>query len=57
MLSTDINGPIVSTFIDDIKIMEAKNSGVIDQMKQELMAAFEMVDIGPISFYLSLKIS
>ncbi len=53
----DINGSIVSTFVDDIKIMRAKNSGVIAQIKQELTAAFEMADMGPISFYLGLKVS
>ncbi len=51
-----INGPIVSTFVDDIKIIGAKNSGVIDQVKQELTATFEMADMGLISFYLGLKV-
>ena len=41
-----INGPIVSIFVDDIKIMGAKGSGVISRVKEELTAAFEMVDIG-----------
>ncbi len=52
-----INGPIVSTFVDDIKIMGAKNFGIIARVKQELTAAFEMADMGPISFYLGLKVS
>ena len=29
----------------------------IDRVKQELTAAFEMADMGPISFYLGLKVS
>ena len=47
----------MSTFVDDIKIMGAKNSGVIGRVKEELTAAFEMVDMGPISFYLGLKVN
>ncbi len=57
MSPAGINGPIVNTFVDDIKIMRAKNSGVINQVKQELTAAFEMADMGPISFYFGLKVS
>lgn len=48
--------PVVSTFVDDIKIMGPRDSGVIARVKTELKAAFEMVDIGLISFYLGLKI-
>ncbi len=51
-----INGPIVSTFVDDIKVMGVKRSGHIEKVKRELSAAFEMVDMGPISFYLGLKV-
>ena len=51
-----INRPIVSTFVDDIKVMGVKRSGHIDRVKLELAAAFEMVDMGPISFYLGLKV-
>lgn len=51
-----LDGPIVSTFVDDIKIMAPKRSGVIDRVKQELISAFSIVDIGPISFYLGLKV-
>lgn len=51
-----LNSPIVSTFIDDIKIMGVKESGFIERLKAELTAAFSMVDISPISFYLGLKV-
>lgn len=51
-----LNGPIVSTFVDDIKIMGTKGSGFIGIVKAELAAAFLMVDMGPISFYLGLKV-
>ena len=46
----------MSTFVDDIKIMGPKYSGVIARVKMELTAAFEMVDMGPISFYLGPKV-
>lgn len=36
--------------------MGMKGSGVIDRVKAELIAAFSMVDMGPISFYLGLKV-
>lgn len=42
--------------MDDIKIMGPKNTGIIARVKMELTAAVEMVDMGPISFYLSLKV-
>lgn len=54
--STSQNGPIVSTFIDDIKIMAIKGSGFIEKVKAKLASAFQMVDMGPISFYLGLKV-
>lgn len=47
----------MSTYIDNIKIIGAKNSEVISWVKNKLIATFEMVDIEPISFYFSLKIS
>ena len=45
-----LNGPIVSTFVDDIKIMGPKESEMIERVKTELTFAFLMVDMGPISF-------
>lgn len=55
VIPAGINRPIVSTFVDDIEVMEVKKSGHIEKVKQELVAAFEIVDIGLISFYLNLK--
>lgn len=46
----------MSTFIDDIKVMRMKKSDYIKKVKQELAAAFEMVNIGLINFYLGLKV-
>lgn len=36
--------------------MAPKGSGFIERVKAELVAAFQMVDMGPISFYLGLKV-
>lgn len=51
-----LDGPIVSKFVDDIKIIGPKGSGAIQRVKAELAAAFSMVDMGPISFYSGLKV-
>ena len=50
------NGPIVSTFVDDIKIIAPTGSAIIQQVKAKLTATFSMVDMGPMSFYLGLKV-
>ena len=51
-----LDGPVVNTFVDDIKIMAPKRSGMIDRVKVELTSAFSMADMRPISFYLGLKV-
>ncbi len=51
-----LNGPIVSTFVVDIKVITPKGSGIIQRVKMELTATFSMVDMGRISFYLGLKV-
>lgn len=51
-----LDGPVVSTFVDDIKIMASKESGMIERVKSKLTSAFSMVNMGPISFYLGLKV-
>ena len=53
---TGLNGPIISTFVDDIKIMALKDSRFIQRIKAELAATFSIVDMGPINFYLGLKV-
>lgn len=45
----------MSMFIDDIKIIGAKDSGYVQKVKEELITVFLMVDIDSISFYLGLK--
>lgn len=52
---TRINRPIVSIFVNDIKIIEVKKSGMTTRIKQKLTSVFLIVDIGSISFYLGLK--
>ena len=51
-----LEGPVVNTFVDDIKIIAPKGSGMIECVKAELASVFSMSDMGPISFYLGLNI-
>lgn len=51
-----LDGPIVSIFVDDIKIMAPKKSEMIERMKAKLVTTFSMVNMGLISFYLGLKV-
>lgn len=46
----------MSKFFDGIKTMGIKGSGFIERVKAELAAVFWMVDMGPFSFYLGLKV-
>lgn len=46
----------MSIFINDIMVIGTKKSGHIERIKAKLIAAFEIVDVGPISFYLRLKV-
>lgn len=55
-ISQGLERPIVSAFIDNIKIIGSKNTRIIAIVKIKLIAAFEMIDMESISFYLSLKI-
>lgn len=52
---TSLNRYVVSTFVDAIKIMALKDSGMIEQVKLKLTFTFFIIDIGPISFYSGLK--
>ena len=54
--NTGLDGPVVSTFVDDIQIIAPKRSGMIERVKAELAFAFLMADMGPISFYLGPKV-
>lgn len=52
---TDLNRPIVSNFVDDIKIIAWKKSKIIQKIKQQLTTASLMINISLISSYLELK--
>lgn len=56
MTKVDLNNLVVSMFINDIKIMTSKESRIIQCVKAELAAAFAIIDMDPISFYLGLKV-
>ena len=51
-----INSLIVSWYINNIKIIGAKVSDQIKKVKGVLDVIFEMINMGPISFYLGLKV-
>lgn len=51
-----LEDPIVSTFVNDIKIMALKESEIIERVKAELTSGFSIADMGSISFYLGLKV-
>ena len=55
-IDADLDRPIVSMFIENIKIMGPNGSRVIQKVKDELIAVFSMVDMSFISFYLDLKV-
>ena len=50
-----VHGPILTVFVDDIKILDSCK-GRITRIKQQLATAFRMVDMGPVSYYLGLKV-
>lgn len=56
MTKANLDGPVVSTFVSNIKIIALKDSGKIEWVKLELIFAFFMNDMGSISFYLGLKV-
>lgn len=47
---------IVSTFVNNIKIMKVKELKVIEQVKKQLARAVDMVNMGSISFYFILEV-
>lgn len=40
--------------MSNIKVIEGRKSRIIERVKKNLIKAFKMVDIDPISFYLGL---
>ena len=57
LTSQGVQGPIITTIVDDLIIFAPKGSKIIKRIKEELAAAFDMVDIGPLAFYVCLKVS
>lgn len=55
--SQSVQKPIITTFVDDLNIFAPAESGIIKRIKGELAAAFNMVDMGPLAFYVSLKVT
>lgn len=55
--SSWINSLIISTFVNDIKIMGPRWRIMIERVKRDLSATFAIIEMGPISFYLSLKVN
>lgn len=51
-----IHWPIISTFVDDIKVMGVEKLGHNERIKHKLAAVVKMVDMGSNSFYLGLKV-
>lgn len=56
ILEEGLKGPILSIFVDNIKIITPKGNEIIEKVKRELIAIFSMIDMGSISFYLELQI-
>lgn len=52
-----MNRPIISTFIDIIKIIKTKKSRIISLVKQNIITIFKIIDIGFIKFYFCLNVS
>ena len=52
-----VQGPIVTTFVDDLNIFTPAGSGIMKRVKEELAAAFDIVDMGPLAFYVGLKVT
>ena len=55
-IDADLDGPIISTFFDNINIMGLNKSGFIHKIKDELTTALSIIDMNSISFYLGLKV-
>lgn len=51
-----INESIINIFVDDIKIIRVKKWCYIKRIKYKLIAAFEIIDIELVNFYLDLKV-
>ncbi len=53
----DVNGLIIISFVDNLNIFAPHGSSIICRINKELTAAFKIVDMGPLVFYVGLKIT
>ncbi len=53
----DVNGPIITTFVDNLNIFALHESGIICHIKKKLTATFEKVDMRLLAFYIGLKVT
>jgi hypothetical protein len=49
------NAPLVGVYVNDLVITGAKDDEV-EAFKEEMKTAFQMSDLGPLSFYLGTKV-
>ena len=54
--SDGIRGPIISIWVDDLNLFTPRDSPLMQKMKDLLILGFQMVDGGPITYYLGLKV-
>lgn len=52
-----INGPIITTFINNFNIFAPYSSRIISRIKSTLTTAIEIVDMGLLAFYVGLKVT
>lgn len=57
MTLQDIERPIITTFVDDFNIFASVKNEIMKRIKEKLATTFDMVDIGPLGFYIGLKVT
>lgn len=55
-ITQGIEEPLISLWVDDLNLFTPAGSSWMKRMKDELSAGFKMVDMGPVQFYLGLKV-
>lgn len=56
MNNAGLESPVLTIFVDKIKIIAPKESEMIEHVKVKLASTFSMADMELISFYLGLKV-
>lgn len=51
-----VHGSMISIWVDNINLFTPRGSPMMQRMKEILTAGFKMVNMGPISYYLGLKV-